>query len=115
MPSSLAELPGPVTLRGLCQRYDQAYEALVRDDLERVALLLQETEAMLATLTAPIEGDAALLHRQASDSQGRLMAALDGSMAAVQSELGRVRRGKRALQGYGARGDGLGVRHESRS
>jgi hypothetical protein len=114
MPSSLAE-NSSLALCALRQRYDQAYEALVRDDLDRVGLLLQETEAMLATLTAPIEGDAAVLHRQATDSQGRLMAALDGSMTAVQEELGRVRRGKRALQGYGARVDGLGERHESRS
>lgn len=117
MPSSLAEIQGATALRGLCQRYDQAYEALVRSDLERVGALLHETEGLLATLTTPIDGDpgVVVLHRQASESQGRLMAALDGSMAAVQEELGRVRQGRRVLVGYGARGeDGLGDHVESR-
>ena len=117
MPSSPAESPLADSLRGLCQRYDQAYEALVRDDLDRVGRLLHEADDLLAAVTQLATAGAAPgdLHRQATDSHGRLLAALGGSMAAVQQELGRVRLGRRALQGYGARGGaGLGVRLESR-
>jgi hypothetical protein len=103
MPSSPAEPTGAAALRELSQRYDQAYEALARDDLARVGRLLQETETMLSQLQQlgrdPVN---AALHRQATESHGRLMGALDGSMAGVQLELGRIRQGRRALRGYGA-------------
>jgi hypothetical protein len=117
MPSSPAESALADSLRGLCQRYDLAYEALVRDDLDRVGVLLQEADRLLAAVTqlAPGATVPADVHRQATDSHGRLVAALGGSMAAVQADLGRVRLGRRALQGYGARGaDRVGDRIESR-
>lgn len=115
MPSSPAELAAEI-LQGLTARYDQAYEALVRDDLERVATLLQETADLMQRLPASSAGDprAAELHRHASESQGRLLAAIHGSMDAVQQELARIRHGQRALQGYGDHGGpGVGGHIES--
>lgn len=118
MQSSPAEDRITAALRAIALGYDQAYEALVRDDLERVAVLLDETAQALQVLT-PIRNAGptqATAHRLAMESQGRLMAAMDGAMAATAEELSVVRRGRHALKGYATASAGVpGEQVESRA
>lgn len=111
MPSSPAESGGQL-LQQLTQLYDHAYEALVRDDVDRVGLLLQQTEALLTNLghgaVAAVARDAAIA------AHGRLQAAMRKAHTEVGQELALVRTGCRVLHGYAASADHLGQRLESR-
>lgn len=103
-------------LQELCACWDQAYEALVRADLDRVAALLDVADGHLAALPAdPISApDLAALTR-AEEANGRLAAGMRAGLDGLQGELAVIRRGLKALKSYGDPGFGLGDRVESRA
>ena len=111
MPSSPAEQ----ALRQLTERYDQAFEALKRDDMARVEGILADTDALVAQLPdrLPDEAELRALHTRATESHGRLVAAMRELHGAIHDELGSVRRGRKALKGYGGPGLAPGRRVHS--
>lgn len=111
MPSSPAE-SAELQLQLLTRLYDQAYEALVRDDVDRVGALLHETEALLAQI-----GNCAVPTRTRDDAlaaHGRLQSAMRRAHTETGQELAQVRTGCKVLHGYAASADHLGQRLESR-
>ncbi len=90
-------------LRETIACWDQAYEALVRGDLERVEALLEiagenlERAAALGSTSAlPPE-----LHAEATSARGRLEHAMHAGLQGLREELSRSRQGGKALRGYG--------------
>ena len=101
MPSS----PTDVTLGALATAYDEALEALLRDDVRRVAALLEVAEQHLTELgTADAEAfgeDSTALHHRARNGHGCLVDALSRARETTLEELRRVRDGRRAMRSYG--------------
>jgi len=100
-------------LAALAAAYDQALEALLRDDLPRVANLLDQADDHLQALaTADPTGDreAAIeaVRQRAGASLGCLRAALSRARDLTRDELRQLREGRRALRSYGRRAPGNG-------
>ena len=116
MPSSPAD---PAVLTGLAASYDAALAALLQGDLERVACMLDQADALLADRLADrpaaASDAAAALHTAATAAQVRLLGALRTTQQAVLDELGRVRHGRRALAGYSDPTRGIGEHVQSRA
>jgi hypothetical protein len=103
-------------LRELLITYDLALEALLREDLVRCRHLLGETERILARLPSDVGNSpkASSLRTAAAASQGRVGAALQAALLATEAEMAKVRRGQKALRGYGDPTRGIGDRLQSR-
>lgn len=128
MPSSRTDRDDiAARLRQLTRGYDDALEAVLQGDLDRVAKLLGDNGALLAAPSSPAGGAPAAsaelhelqelqeLHAAATAAHGRLAATLRSVQDAVAAELAQVRRGRRALAGYSDPTRGLGDRHQSRA
>lgn len=96
-------------LAALAAAYDQALEALFRDDLPRVANLLDQADDHLQALTA---ADPTTVHGAgidgARDSFGCLRDALSRARDLTRDDLRQLREGRRALRSYGRRAPGGG-------
>jgi hypothetical protein len=116
-PSPASATAAKTILRATAARWDQAYEALRRDDDDRVGALLDEVDALLPGLTPPADDDAeaAALRRGAAEAHGRLLAGIVQSIAELRGELGLARKGQRLLAGYRDPTLGIGERVESRA
>jgi hypothetical protein len=103
-------------LRALACHYDQAYEALARDDVRQAADRIEAAGALVQALgSRTLDPATSQLHKAAAESHARLRSALTASLAATEAELGRVRQGRRVLKGYGDLAPGtLGDHVESR-
>jgi hypothetical protein len=108
MASSPADAATPsaraFALQELIACWDQGYEALVRGEVDRAQALLDVAEDHVAT-AGDGHGDnahEAALRTSAASSRGRLEHAIRAGLDGVQQELGRTRRGGRALRGYGS-------------
>ncbi|MCR9245001.1 MAG: hypothetical protein NXI31_08205 [bacterium] len=104
MASSPTESPTTFALQELIACWDQGYEALARGDLERVTALLTIADGQLRGLAAqdddtPSESE---LRERAMTSRGRLEHGVRAGLQSVGQELGKVRQGSRALDGYKA-------------
>lgn len=100
--------PSPVAfaLQELTACWSQAYEAMTRGDLIAVAHLLDEAQLQLATAGDGRDDTAneAHLRSQAASAHGRLQHAMKAGLDGLREELARVRRGAKALRGYGQPG-----------
>ena len=99
MPLSRAE-QALVALAGV---YDHAFEALHRNDLDRVEALLDEADGLLGDL-AEQEEESELSHAlrdKARERFGCLMSALAGVRSEVRAELADARRARKALRAFG--------------
>ena len=97
--------PVAFALEELTVCWTQAYEAMARGDLDRVTGLLD-----LAQAQVPAAGDGradspeeAALRRRAHTAFGLLRHAMNEGMTAIREELGRARKGQKALADYGGR------------
>lgn len=111
-------LPSPAAfaLQEVIACWDQAYEALARGDLERVAGLLDVAGEWLTKVGDPADDGPpeARLRHEAVGSRGRLEHGMKAGLDGLRDELARVRQGARTLQGYRDPGRGLGANFESR-
>jgi len=103
-------LPVAFALQELIACWDQAYEALVRGDLDRVQSLLDVAGDHVARAgdgrtDSPGE---ARLRNDAASARGRLEHGMKAGLTGLQDELARTRRGARALRGYGNAARGVG-------
>jgi hypothetical protein len=89
---------------------------VLREDLVRCRHLLAETEQILARLPSDAGDSTAAgdLRTAAVASQGRVGAALQAALLATEAEMAKVRRGQKALRGYGDPTRGIGDRLQSR-
>ena len=97
MPSSPTE-----SFEDLARLYDQAFEALRRDDVERVGLLIDRAEHRLSELPATQHDDHELgeLRRKARESLNCLVDAIGQAQSAARDELRKVREGRKVIAGY---------------
>lgn len=107
MPSS----PTEARLLGLAHRYDSALEAVLRDELDRVQVLLAECEGEATSmpppdLDLPAESEA---RDKVIRAHGRLLDALRQAKDATQRELQQIWKGKEILAGYGSRSEVRGT------
>jgi hypothetical protein len=115
MPSSQADREG--CLRALAHVYDEAMGAALNGNLDRTAALLDESEALLARLTAmpeaaPSTGAAQI---DAEAARARLAAVLGEAQHFILGEQARVRTGRKLLQRYVDTTVGLGGNVESKA
>lgn len=103
MASSPAETASPkaFALQELVACWNQAYEALVRGDLERVAALMDVADERIAAAPATPDGPVeARLRADALSARGRLEHAMRAGLQGLRDEMARARVGGRALRGY---------------
>src|SRR6185503_4057727 len=103
----MSSSPTEDRLRAVARCYDQALEAVLTGDVERVESLLQWSEDQLLTVQAP-EQDNVLeqgARGRALEAYGRLLDALRHARDATLSDLMQVRKGQQVLAGYGGRID----------
>jgi len=82
--------------------WSQAYADMTRGQLDSVAALLDQAQPYLAA-AGDGRGDSdaeAKLRKQAASSHALLQHAIQAGMDGIREELGKHRRGKRALRGY---------------
>lgn len=99
-----AATPSPRTfaLRETIACWNQAYEALARGDLVGVAALLDIADEHLATTRGADDTPSeSRLRDEALSARGRLEHGVRAGLDAVAAELAQVRKGERALRGYG--------------
>lgn len=115
MPSSPADREG--SLRALARVYDEAMGAALNGNLDRTALLLTESEALLAELVGMPEVSPSAVAAQvdAEAARARLVAVLGEAQHFILGEQARVRTGRRLLQRYVDSTSGIGGRVESRA
>ena len=82
--------------------WSQAYDAIGRGELDTIDTLLNEADTHLSaagdgTADTPTEQQ---LRRKAAMSFARLQHAMKSGLEGIRDELGKQRRGKRALRGY---------------
>ena len=101
-PAETTATPRAFALQELAACWNQAYEALVRGDLDRVTSLLDVADEHVATA-----GDAgtddpaeARLRATAMGAKGLLEHAMRAGMQGLRDELARARVGGKALRGY---------------
>ena len=118
MPSSPAEpLPtAEAVLRAIARAYDEALQAASSDDLHAVEQLLTATDRLLAAPKQPPADPTAFeaICADARAAHARLLALLSEVRDETGAELGRTRRGRKALGAY-AGDPALGRRVESRA
>ncbi len=108
MASSPADAATPsaraFALQELIACWNQGYEALARGEVDRAQALLDVAEEHLAAAGDGLTDDAteAALRCEAISSQGRLAHAIRAGLDGIGEELGRTRRGGKALRGYGS-------------
>lgn len=90
-------------LQELSACWSQAHEAMTRGDLKSVTLLLNQADEHLriagdGTNDTPEEG---AQRRRAATAYGLLENAMETGLAGLRSEIGKTRRGAKALRGYG--------------
>ena len=96
---------GPVAfaLQELITCWNQAYEALLAGDLDRVHGLLEVADDHTAALAAHAGDDPASnapLRQQADAARGRLEHGMRAGLQGLREEMVRARQGARVLQGY---------------
>lgn len=89
-------------LHELIACWNQAHEAMARDDLDQVTGLLEQAEshARAAGDGADDTPDERKLRQQAATTFGLLQHAMKAGLEGIRKELGQQRRGKKALRGY---------------
>jgi len=99
-------------LQELTACWNQAYEAMTRGGLQTVAGLLDQAEMQLAAAGDGQTDSAkdAALRSQAVSAHGRLRHAMRAGLDSIRDELGKTRRGQKALRGYGGADDRIGGR-----
>jgi hypothetical protein len=103
MASSPAETASPkaFALQELVACWNQAYEALLRGDLDRVTALMDVADERIGAAGLGHDDDAeASLRAEALSARGRLEHAMRAGMQGLRDELARARVGGRALRGY---------------
>jgi hypothetical protein len=104
MASSPTEPGSPVSfaLQEVAVCWDQAYEALTRGDVDRVAALLDVAgEHVVAAGDGANDTPAeAALRREAQGAFGRLQGGMRAGLEGLQAELARSRQGAKVLRGY---------------
>lgn len=82
--------------------WSQAYDAMTRGELKAVAGLLTAADAYLDAAGEGLDDNPAeqALRRHAASTFGLLQHALEVGITGVRDELGRHRRGRKALRGY---------------
>ncbi len=107
MPSSPAEQ----RLARISDAYNQALEAILRDDIERVESLLQLCEQDLIGLQDAARDNVVEqgLRDQAITAYGRLLDALKQARTVTLGELEKIQIGKQLLARYGGRSDPTGT------
>lgn len=107
MPSS----PTESRLVALAARYDIALEAVLRDELARVASLLDECDLEVRSVQPARHDDAAEASARAKaiEAHGRLLDAMRQAKDATQLELQRIWKGQEVLAGYGSRSEATGT------
>jgi hypothetical protein len=118
MASSPAE-GGTATRRGEALQevttcWDQAYEALARGDLERVAALLDIAGDYVPALGDGAGDSPAEAHQRAlaTSAFGRLRHGMQAGLTGLQDEMARSRNFGKLLRGYGDPRFGIGINVE---
>lgn len=112
-PAETTATPKAFALQELAACWNQAYEALVRGDLDRVTALLDVADEHVAAAGAGATDDAveARLRATAMGAKGLLEHAMRAGLQGLRDELARARVGGKALRGYAQAtprgGDGL--------
>ncbi len=114
--AAAVDSPVAFALQEVTACWDQAYEALVRGDLERVGALMDIAGEHLAKVGSPADDgpEEARCRNEAVAARGRLEHGMHTGLGGLQDELARVRKGARTLQGYKDAGRGLGGNFERR-
>lgn len=109
-PDAAAVTTTAFALQEMIACWNQAYEALARGDLDRVAALLDVAEDHVAAAgDGHLDSTAeALLRQEATTAHGRLQHGMRAGLAGLQDELARARVGGKALRGYGNPAAGVG-------
>lgn len=96
--------PAEQALAALAGVYDHAFEALHRNDLDRLEALLDEADGLLEGLALQRRQDSELSHalrHRARERFGCLMSALVAARSQVRAELADARRARKALRAFG--------------
>ena len=86
--------------------YDEAFAALTQGELDRIGHLLDKLDGILVELADPDWNGVDPLHatlakKRLQEQHGRLTNGIEETMGAVRDELGRLRRNRNGLRGYG--------------
>ncbi len=110
MPSS----PTEHALRELTQLYRDGLEAVLADELERVSVVLDRADAVIAELPQGDDQDPAVREARAlaRDAWGQFRGALDSAMQSTRAELGQNRKSQRVTRAYAVHRP-TGTRHLS--
>ena len=89
-------------LQELIACWSQAHEAMTRGELDAVAGLLDQADVQLAAAGDGADDTPAeqKLRQQAATAYGVLQHAMKAGLKGIREELGKHRRGKKALRGY---------------
>ncbi len=111
----MASSPTEAALQHIVDCYGRALDAVGRGDLERVQLLLDETQSLLSGLHEPAQDspEENTLRKHGIESHARLVAAMNESRTEVLLQLQKVRQGKKLLSIYGNRSEIVGTRLRS--
>lgn len=101
-PAETTATPKAFALQELTACWNQAYEALVRGDLDRVTALLDVADDHVAASGdgRPDTVDEQQLRATAMGAKGRLEHAMRAGLQGMREEMARARVGGKALRGY---------------